>query len=92
LPDCHAATLAAGAVLAGIGEDILYLAFIDPMSRDVGEIGFGIDIEPDLRDLMAAYPRGNPNPRVAMMPRWISLVPAAIVPETLVRYEAARRP
>ena len=32
-----------------------------------------------------AYPRGSPRPRVAMIPRWISLVPAATVPETAWR-------
>ena len=30
------------------------------------------------------YPRGRPRPRPAMMPRWISEVPAAIVVPTLV--------
>ena len=35
-------------------------------------------------DRKSNQPRGNPRPRVAMMLRWISLVPAAIVPLTLL--------
>src|SRR5690606_19593973 len=38
------------------------------------------------------YPRGRPRPRVAMMLRWISEVPPAMVLETAWRYPPAARP
>ena len=63
----------------------------DARSNDGGPNNEGLRLEPLV--LVSAgsvldcgdYPRGSPSPRVAMIPRWISLVPAATVPETACR-------